>query len=247
VNQVTAAVEPQASFLMLLPPGWTRLPAREAESETLTGMIDEIIADALPSTLPRDTAEPWRGELRKRLLAAALEARAAGATAVYLPHRAIDGFIAPVSIIESEVDDDGIAPADEVLDGLAMDSGANASRETIDGAAAVRTDTTHGRATLPDDGPEVLNRQVVYTIEVPHREGRWVVMSFSAITAIDSPPELLDALVLLFDAMMTTFRWADVPGAEPSDLELRLSEIHSHTGENDPTEAPDSAVEGTHD
>jgi len=247
VNQLTAGVEPHASFFILLPPGWARLPVREAEHETLTDTIEAIIAESLPSTLPRDSAEPWRGELRKRLTAAALEARESGATAVYLPHRAIDGFVAPVSIIESEVDDDGIAPADEVLDGLAGDLEANASREIIDGAAAVRTDAPHGRVNLPDDGSEVVTRQIVYTIEVPHREGRWVVMSFSAIAAIESSTDLTDALVLLFDAMMTTFRWADVPGVEPSDLESRLGEIHSNHSEMDAAEIPASTEEGPDD
>jgi hypothetical protein len=65
-----------------------------------------------------------------------------------------------------------------------------------------------------------------------------VVMSFSAISApadqkttepgapdIGTDERITDALVMLFDAMMTTFRWTDVPDAEPTPLELRLAEI----------------------
>lgn len=69
------------------------------------------------------------------------------------------------------------------------------------------------------------DRQVVYTIPVPHRPGRWVVMSFSAISAPGTDERLTDALVALFDAIMTTFRWTDVPAAEPTALERRLAEL----------------------
>ncbi len=55
-------------------------------------------------------------------------------------------------------------------------------------------------------------------------------MSFSAISRSDpADPEaaeqLTDALVMLFDAVMTTFRWTDVPGTEPTALERRISQI----------------------
>lgn len=215
---------------MLLPPGWMRLPVRERDAPLLRALIEEIVADALPATLPRDSAEPFRAELRKRLTGAAREARDAGATAVYLPTRPIDGFVVPASLIETEVEDDGLAPAAEVIAEIMRDPETDATRETVDGASAVRTDTTTTRVQPSGDWPEVTTRQIVYTVEVPHRAGRWIVMSFSAISGDNPSSALSDALVLLFDALMTTFRWADVPGVDHSELELRLGEIDSLAG-----------------
>ncbi|WP_394769106.1 hypothetical protein [Lacisediminihabitans sp.] len=227
MSEPDALVAPQASFVMALPPGWSRLPVRERERPLLLALIEEIVADALPASLPRDSAEPWRGELRKRLTGAALEARDAGATAVYLPTRPVDGFTAPASLIETEVEDDGLASPAEVIAAVLSDPHIDATEATVDGASALRTDTTTTRVQQSGDWPEVATRQVVYTIEVPHREGRWVVMSFSAVSGDNPSQDLSDALVLLFDALMTTFRWTDVPGVDPSDLESRLAEIAS--------------------
>jgi hypothetical protein len=225
MTEADARVAPHASFVIALPPGWSRLPVREDERPKLDAMIEAIVAEALPASLPRDTAEPWRGELRKRLAGAAAEARDSGATAVYLPTRSVDGFTPPVSLVETEVEDDGLASADDVIAAVLDDPAIDATEETVDDARAVRTDTTTTRVQESADWPEVTTRQIVYTIGVPHREGRWVVMSFSAISGDNPSQDLSDALVLLFDALMTTFRWIDVPGDEPSNLETRLAEI----------------------
>jgi hypothetical protein len=207
-----------------------RLPVRTREASRLRAVIEEIVAEALPSTLPRDSTEPWRAELRKRLTGAAADARDSGATAVYLPTRPIDGFVVPASLIESEVEDDGLAPAADVIGEIIRDPEIEATRETVDGASAVRTDRTTIRVRPEGDWPEVTTRQIVYTVEVPHREGRWIVMPFSAISGDNPSGALSDALVLLFDALMTTFRWADVPGVDHSELEIRLGEIDSLAG-----------------
>jgi len=225
MDPVARAVEPEAAFLIIVPPGWARLPVRPDQRSALTEMIEAIVTDALPADLPRDSAEPWRAELRKRLLSEADKARDAGASALYLPARPVDGIPVPASLIETEVDDDDVAPAADVIAELLRDPQADAMRVVIDGADAVRTDTALSRVPLEDDGLELATRQVVYTIDVPHRAGRWVVLSFTTIMAVGASGELGDALVLLFDAMMTTFRWAAVEGAEPSDLEMRLAEI----------------------
>jgi hypothetical protein len=227
MTAASSRVDPQASFAILLPPGWTRLPVRESESIRLRDLVEGVVTESLPASLPRDSAEPWRAELRKRLTAAALEAREAGATAVYLPTRPVDGITVPASLIETEVEDDGLASAADVIAAILGDPEIEATGVAVDGAAAVRTDTTTAHVNLAGDWPEVSTRQIVYTIEVPHREGRWVVMSFSAVSGDNPSAELSDALVLLFDALMTTFRWADVPGAEAGPLETRLDAIDS--------------------
>jgi len=227
VTESNASVDPQSSFAIILPPGWVRMPVREHEAAGLRALIEEIVSDALPASLPRDSAEPWRSELRKRLTGAAQEARDAGATAVYLPTRSMDGFAVPASLIETEVEDDGLASAADVIALILSDPDIDATAENVDGASAVRTDTTITQARPAGDWPEVNTRQIVYTIDVPHREGRWVLMSYSAVSGDNPSAELSDALVLLFDALMTTFRWIDVPDALPGLLEERLGSIHS--------------------
>ncbi|MDN4646836.1 hypothetical protein [Curtobacterium sp. PsM8] len=240
---------PISSFLMVVPPGWARLPAREEDRPVLAATVREVIARALPDSLPRDRAEPLRQEMQKRLMSTVVEAGDNGATAVYLPVQPVDGFTPPVSIIESEVDDESDQAPEEVIAELLADAlpdrhdQQDPGLRQVDGGIAARTETQLRRA-VPDEVagelPAVDDRQVVYTIPVPHRPGRWVVMSFSAISApadqdatgpgaetrdIGTDERITDALVMLFDAMMTTFRWTDVPDAEPTPLELRLAEI----------------------
>lgn len=224
--------EPQARFVIAMPPGWLRLPALEGDRGLLDTLIDGIVADTLPDSLPRDSAEPWRGELRRRLTTSVLEASDAGATAVYLPVRPVNGVTVPASIIESEIDDEGHPDSVSVLAAILTDpafagEGADASLRSVDGAPAARTDRTLRRVQRSADLPMVTTRQVVYTIEVPHREGRWIVLSFSSVSSDDAGSALSDALASLFDSLVSTFRFTDVPGAEHSDLEKRLAEIAS--------------------
>ena len=231
-DDVPPVTAPQAKFVIAMPPGWLRLPALEGDRAVLDTLVDGIVDDALPATLPRDSAEPWRGELRKRITTSVGEAREAGATAVYLPVRPVNGVTVPASIIESEIDDEGHPDAVGVLAAILNDpsfaeNGADASLRSVDGAPAARTDRTIRRVQRDPDWPEVTTRQVVYTIEVPHREGRWIVLSFSSVSSDSAGSTLSDALATLFDALVSTFRFTEVPGAENSDLERRLAEIAS--------------------
>lgn len=251
------ATDPTASFFMVVPPGWARLPAREDDRQELAAIVRDVIARALPDDLPRDRAEPLRQEMRKRLTATVVEAGDNGANAVYLAVQPVDGYTPPVSIIETEVEDESDQAPEQVIAQVLADALPTRHDEDdpgireVDGGIAARTETVIRRvdpgAELPglgDDLPVVDDRQVVYTIPVPHRPGRWVVMSFSAISAAkpngttgagttgttgttgtDTTDHLTDALVALFDAIMTTFRWTDVPGTEPTTLERRLAEL----------------------
>jgi hypothetical protein len=251
--------DPTASFFMVVPPGWARLPAREDDRQELAAIVRDVIARALPDDLPRDRAEPLRQEMRKRLTATVVEAGDNGANAVYLAVQPVDGYTPPVSIIETEVEDESDQAPEQVIAQVLADALPTRHDEDdpgireVDGGIAARTETVIRRVDpgselpgLGEDLPVVDDRQVVYTIPVPHRPGRWVVMSFSAISAAkaasthdaaadtgtdtdtganDTTDHLTDALVTLFDAIMTTFRWTDVPGTEPTTLERRLAEL----------------------
>ncbi|WP_157490124.1 hypothetical protein [Frigoribacterium sp. Leaf186] len=219
-------VDLTASFVMTLPPGWVRLPARPEAAVHLAHELDAIVAAALPDDLPRDSAEPLRRQFRRQLARTVAEAGEAGATAVYLPGRPVDGYTLPASLTEAEVDDESDAEPVEVIARLLVDAGQlDGGLRDVDGAAAARTEDV-----LTNDEPEgswerVWTRRVVYTISVPHRPGRWLVLNFSAVYGDEPSERLAAALVQLFDALVTTFRWIDVPGAEPGDLETRLAEV----------------------
>ncbi len=45
---------PTASFLVVVPPGWARLPAGEDQRAELGETVRAVIARALPDDLPRD-------------------------------------------------------------------------------------------------------------------------------------------------------------------------------------------------
>jgi len=219
-------VDLTTSFVMALPPGWVRLPARPESAEQLAHELDAIVAGALPDDLPRDSAEPLRRQFRRQLTRTVQEAGEAGATAVYLPAAPVDGFTLPASLTESEVDDESESEPVVVIAQLLADSGQlDGGLRDVNGAAAARTEDV-----LTNDQPEgswerVWTRRVVYTISVPHRPGRWLVLAFTAVYGDEPSERLAGALVQLFDALVTTFRWVDVPGAEPGDLETRLAEV----------------------
>lgn len=223
---------------MVLPPGWARLPALEADRQELAAIVRRVVGRALPDDLPRDRAEPLRQELRKRLMSTVAEAGDHGATAVYLPVQSVDGFTPAVSIVETEVEDESDDSTSTVIAQILADAAIgrqddeDSGLREVDGGIAARTETVIRRVDpaaelsgLGDDLPEVDDRQVVYSIPVPHREGRWVVLSFSAISAPGADDQLTESLVALFDAIITTFRWTAVPGAEPTPLELRLAAL----------------------
>lgn len=248
---------PLASFLVVVPPGWARLPADEEHRAELGAEVRRVVDRALPDDLPRDRAEPLRQEMRKRLFATVVEAGDTGATAVYLPVQPVDGFTPAASIIESEVDDESEQEPAEVVAEILADAlpdrydPSDPGLREVDGGIAARTETLVRRAVpaeVAGELPAVDDRQVVWTIPVPHRPGRWVVMSFTAVStpaeatpagtnpasttpaeaapaAVTTDARIADALVTLFDAVMTTFRWTDVPGVEPTTLEQRLAEI----------------------
>jgi hypothetical protein len=47
-------------------------------------------------------------------------------------------------------------------------------------------------------------------VPVPGEAGRWLLFAFSTLGAGDPGDEVARVLVQLFDAMMSTFRWATV-------------------------------------
>ncbi|KTR41073.1 MULTISPECIES: hypothetical protein [Curtobacterium] len=224
-----------APFLMAVPPGWTRFPARPEDRDHLDTVIEAVVRDAVPDDLPRDRAAPFRDRARQQLRSTVSQAGENGAIAVYLPTRSVDGFMPPVSLIESEVDDESedtpevvvgrlLADAGQLGRGVSDDPASQGVRE-VDGALAARIEETHRRVRVLEGLPDLDDRQVTYTIDAPHRPGVWVVLSYSVVSDPEADQRVVDALVQLFDTLVGTLRWVDVPGREPGALDRRLEEI----------------------
>ncbi|MBL0886554.1 hypothetical protein [Myceligenerans indicum] len=208
---------PTAAWAMLLPPGWARFPTGAGRARELDAAIEQVVARALPDTLPRDTAEPHRRLLRDTLHSTLAEAVDAGAGAVYLPTEPLDGVMVPASITEVELVSDAGANPVEVAAGLLTDGYEESDLVELDGRPGVRLAHTEHAVRRDGDVPELSTHQVVYAVSRDEALGEWLVLSFSTVWNSEDSERLAEALVLFFDAVMGTFRWAG-PGASPLTL-----------------------------
>ena len=89
-----------------------------------------------------------------------------------------------------------------------MDDAADGSPVNVDGVTAARSE----QAAPPDParGIEYGSRRVDYVVPVPGAPDRWLLAGFSTLGAGDPDDGLARMLVQLFDAIMSTFRWATV-------------------------------------
>lgn len=214
---MTASTEPR-SYSLVLPPGWQRLslgPQAEAEVRALL--------DVAFTGVPRDRAAPFRRELEKILLAQVAKARAEHGLDLYLPVRGTRGRPVPASFVVAHVVPDQLS-ADSaadvatvellaaLLDGRAADGGR--LDVEVAGAPAVRIEDVQAPSLRPPFEVERPSRRVHYVVPVPGGGAGLLMVSFStalteAPTGSDGrvEPRLSDALVDLFDAVMTTLRW----------------------------------------
>ncbi len=219
-------MKPTDAWVFLLPPGWARFPIGDGREQELDAAIDEVVARALPGDLPRDSAEPLRRMSRERLRSSLRSAGDEGASAVYLPIAPADGVLVPASIVELEfTSDPGSDPADVVAEVLLADFDEREVLE-IDGRPAARIAVLQRDVDQGEGLPPLTTRQIVYAISRDDLGGEWLALSFTVIANSDGSERLAEALVLFFDAVMTTFRWAGdensqdrptVPGSARSD------------------------------
>lgn len=216
MTQPTASRQTESWFL-LLPPGWARFPVAAGQERELDAAIERVVAGSVPPDAPRDSAEPFRRMLRDELRNTLGAARDAGAGAVYLPTALVGGIAIPASITEMEasavVGDDPSAVVAGILEGGYEES----TVVEVDGRPAARVVQTLRDVRADDDAPPLSSRQVLYVISRDESAGDWLVLSFSTSWAASAGEDLPDALVLFFDALVSTLRWAG-PGTEFADL-----------------------------
>jgi len=197
-----------AGYTLVLPPGWERIPARQGADDAIKAILDAKFKE-LPPDLPRDKLAPYRAEIEGKLRKAAAQARKNGAIDLYLPVQLRNGLPVPASFVVSEgaIPTAGVAEPDQIVGALVAES-ADGTPVTVDGVTGARSERSSGPD--PDQDIEYGSRRVDYMVPVPGEAGRWLLFAFSTLGAGDPGDEVARMLVQLFDAMMSTFRWATV-------------------------------------
>jgi hypothetical protein len=175
---------PPRDFLLMLPPGWVRIPIDGREGARATAL-----ATAKVSSLP----EPQRSAVRERLVqlikVGLRQARQAGGVDVLMSLTEWDGTPIAASCLVSYVDQGTPVPLDMLADDLSA-AGGNASLVEIAGRPAVR----HLHA-----DPPITRLDYMMTMR-----GKPGLLTFAFSTPMEP---LAESLVVLFDAMMETLRW----------------------------------------
>ena len=203
---MTAAGRSAAGYSIVLPPAWRKIPVRSGTEKAIRQIVDQAFA-GLPENVPRDKVTPYRIQLTRQLTDAARRARQQGGTELYLPVELEHGTLIAASFVVSEgsVPSPGgdLDPA-QMLAALVTESGGRPV--TVGGAAAVRSEQV--APADPDSKIDFGSRRVDYVVPVPGDVRRWLLVAFSALGAGDPEDKFADLLVELFDAIMSTFRWA---------------------------------------
>ena len=221
-------------FELVVPDGWVQLPTTPGTAKLRRRIINELIRRHLPDSLPRDKAEPWRRMLRRELTDATDEASRHGARCILLPLQEFNGFRLPGSMLMTVLDDpDEAQDPQRLLASVLADAGADGTYLEIGGAPAARV------ASIVDSGRigrKAPSRSVSYYISNPDAAGVWAVVTFTVLSDGDVDAEPVQAVVLLFDMIVSTLRWAnrvDVPTED--EVIARLDELASGTAGVGPT------------
>jgi len=194
-------------FELILPGGWVHIPTTPELARVRAKTIEAIVRTALPDTLPRDKAGPWRRRLRRELTDATDEASRQGARAVVLPIQEFRGVRLPGTMVLTVLEDDD-TPDDPklVLDAILADAGADGIALEIGGCPAARVRQIADSDAVKRKAPSV---RVDYYVAAPDAPGVWALLTFTVLTDGDVEAEPVQAIVLLFDAIVGTLRWAD--------------------------------------
>ncbi|GIF19596.1 hypothetical protein BJ973_006641 [Actinoplanes tereljensis] len=204
-------------FELIVPEGWVHVPTLPELRRVRARTIEAIVRHALPDTLPRDKAGPWRRMLNRDLTDATDQAERQGARAVVLPVTEMHGMRMPGTLLLSVIEDDG-EPQDprSVLNSILAEAGPDGMALEIDGCPAARVRQVVDSQPIKRKAPAV---RVNYYVAAPGAPGVWGVLTFTVLSDGDVEADPVQAIVLLFDAVVTTLRWA--PDADlPTEDEI---------------------------
>jgi hypothetical protein len=176
---------PPRDFVLMLPPGWIRIPIDGREGARATALATAKVSD-----LPEPQRSAAREKLARMIKSALREARQAGGIDVLMSLAEAQGVPIAASCLVSYVDEGGTpVPLDLLADDLAADGG-DARLVKIAGRSAVRHRHVDPPVTRLD-----------YMMTLPGKAG---LLTFAYSTPVEP---LADALVGLFDVMMESLRW----------------------------------------
>ena len=211
-------------FELVVPDGWVQIPTTPETTALRRKVVDGVIRHHLPDSLPRDKAGPWRRMLRKELTEATDEAARQNARSVLLPLAEFSGLRLPGSMLVTVLDaEDEPEDPERLLASILDDAGPEGTSLQIGGAPAARV------ASLVDSGRigrKAPSWRVCYYVANPDAPGVWGLLTFTVLTDGDPEAEPVQAVVLLFDMIVSTLRWADradVPTEEQVLAELAAS------------------------
>jgi hypothetical protein len=195
-------------FNLIVPEGWVHIPTTPGLSRVREQTVNAVVRQALPDSLPRDKAGPYRRMLRRQLLEATDQAERQGARAVLLPVREMHGARLPGTLVLTVTEDTDESPPDPrlVLGAVLADAGPNGTALEIGGCPAARVQSVIDSGDIKRKAPSV---RVNYIVSAPEAPGVWGMLTFTVLTDGDVDAEPVQAVVLLFDAVVSTLRWAD--------------------------------------
>lgn len=199
---------------VLVPQGWVRVPTAPGTVSLRRRVVEEVVRRFVPDSLPRDTAGPWRRELRKSLGEAVEEAAEAGAHSVLLPLTEYGGMRLPGSLLLTVLEDEPTVAAQDLLDEVLADAGEDGTLLEVGGgpAARVRVVVDSGRIGRPQ--PSV---RVAYYVAHPHVAGVWGLLTFTVLTDGDTQALPVLAVEAMFDAVVGTLQWVEHDGGPSAD------------------------------
>jgi hypothetical protein len=207
-----------SGYELVLPPAWRRIPVRHGTRPAIRAVVDDVLR-GISEGVSRDRLTPIRIELERRLSEMAKQARSAGGIDLYLPVEYVHGVTITASFVVSQVTLPD--PPAELTDAGSPNTGRADTAEFVayltsaegDASPAVVADTNAARkesVAAADPAQQIPwgSRRVDYTLPIPGRSRGMLVVAFSTIGDGDPDGEFAKLLVELFDAIMTTFRWA---------------------------------------
>lgn len=194
---------------LIVPPGWVQIPTTPDTTKLRRRIIDDLIHHYAPASLPRDKVGPWRTMLRKELVAATEDAARNNARSVLLPLQEFAGFRLPGSLLVAVVENEEETEAEDserLLAELLADAGDDGRYVEIGGAPAVRVAAVTNSDRIKRKTP---SWRVSYYVSNPDAPGVWGLLSFVVLTDGDVDAEPVQAVLLVFDAVVSTLKWGD--------------------------------------
>lgn len=191
------------TYTLVLPSGWTQLPLGDGADARVAELVDLAFATTPDGASP-DQVATLRRQVEGQLRAAVVSARDDGGVDLYLPTGPVRGLPVPASFVVGQLSSrDEVPDAARLVAALVVDD-PTARAVELGPHLAVRTERASPPATAPPAPP---SRGIDYFIPTPDGHG-WATVAFSTLVVEDEGEDVTPLLVDLFDAVMTTFRWA---------------------------------------